>query len=292
MEDLATIVTSTLANGCLLALLSVGFVLIFRATGVVSLAQGGSMVFGAMLCNTFANLGWGLAPALILSAVLVFVLSALAFRLVFARLIGSPPFITAIATIGLATFLEALAVLVWSDQPVALAGSALSLNAINLGADFTTNQVQLFTLAVTAFLFVVIIIGLHRTPLGLRMRMVADSPRLAALNGINVSLVSVVAWGLAGLTAAVAGAAFILGSQSSPSTVYGLALSAFPAILLGGLDSVSGALAGGMIIALIQAVTTIYVGGQWSDFVSYALLLLVLLLRPNGLFGKVEVSRV
>jgi branched-chain amino acid transport system permease protein len=292
MDDLAAILTATLVNGCLLALLSVGFVLIFRATGVVSFAQGAWMVFGAVFFYSFAKLGWELVPSLLASAVLVFAGSALAFRLVFARLIGAPPFVTAIATIGLATLLQAVAVLVWSDQPIALPGSMLSLNAIHLGGAFDTNQVQLFTVAVAAGVFALVIIGLRRTPIGLRMRMVSDNPRLAAFNGINVSRVSALAWALAGLTAALAGAAFLLGTQSSPSTVYDLGLSAFPAILLGGLDSVVGALVGGLVIALVGAVTTIYFGGQWTEFASYLLLLLVLLLRPSGLFGKAQVSRV
>jgi branched-chain amino acid transport system permease protein len=292
MNDFAAILTATVVNGSQLALLAVGFVLIYRATGVVSFAQGSSMVFGALLCYTFTEHGWGLAPALIASAVLVFAGSALIFRLVFARLIGAPPFVTAIATIGLATLLQAVAVLVWSDQPIALPSSALSLNSIHLGESFYTNQVQIFTIVLTVIVFAVIIFGLRYTPTGLHMRMVADSPRLAALNGINVSLISAAAWGLAGLTAGLAGVAFVLGTQSSPSTVYGLGLSAFPAILLGGLDSIAGALAGGAIIALADAVATIYAGGQWSDFISYGLLLLMLLMRPHGLFGRMEVSRV
>jgi branched-chain amino acid transport system permease protein len=292
MEDFAAILTATVVNGCQLALLAVGFVLLFRATGVVSFAQGSSMVFGALFFYAVAEHGWGLVPALIASAVLVFVASALIFRLVFARLIGAPPFVTAIATIGLATMLQAVAVLIWSDQPIAPPSSLLSLNSIDLGGAFYTNQVQIFTLVVTVVIFAVIIAGLRYTRTGLYMRLVADAPRLAALHGINVSMVSATAWGLAGLTAALAGIAFVLGTQSSPSTVYALGLSAFPAILLGGLDSIVGALVGGAVIALIGAVATIYAGGQWADFISYALLLLVLLLRPHGLFGKPEVNRV
>lgn len=139
--------------------------------------------------------------------------------------------------------LQAVAVPVWSDQVIALPGSLLSLNSIHLGGAFYTNQVQIFTLAVTVVVFV------------------------------DVSLISATAWGLAGLTAALAGIAFVLGTQSSPSTVYSLGLSAFPAILLGGLDSIVGALAGGAVIALIGATVTIYVGGQWADLIGYALLL-------------------
>lgn len=100
------------------------------------------------------------------------------------------------------------------------------------------------------------------------------------------------AWAIAAGTAAIAGVAFIMTTQPSPSGVYGLGLVAFPAILLGGFDSVVGALVGGFLLSLAQNVVVTYAGGKWQDIASYGLLLIVLLIRPQGIFGSAEASRV
>ncbi|MCW2526274.1 MAG: hypothetical protein JWM76_1134, partial [Pseudonocardiales bacterium] len=133
--------------------------------------------------------------------------------------------------------------------------------------------------------------GLHKTPVGLRMRAVANNTRLAAYSGVNVVRTSTLAWAIGSLTAGLAGIVYLLGAQPDPGSVYSLGLAAFPAILLGGLDSVSGSLIGGLLIGLLQSSIGVYIGGEWQDVVSYGVLLAVLLLRPQGIFGGAEVAR-
>jgi len=121
---------------------------------------------------------------------------------------------------------------------------------------------------------------------------VADAPRLAAYAGVNVVAISALAWAVSSATAAVGGVAYIMTTQPGPDSVYSLGLIVFPAILLGGLDSIVGALVGGVVLALVQNVVATYADGTWTDIASYGLLLAVLLVRPQGLFGSAEVSRV
>jgi branched-chain amino acid transport system permease protein len=123
------------------------------------------------------------------------------------------------------------------------------------------------------------------------MRAVASNTRLAAFNGVNVVRTSTLAWALGAVTAGLAGVVFLLGTQPDPGSVFSLGLAAFPAILLGGLDSIVGALVGGLLIGLGQAAIGVYLGGNWQDVVAYVVLLVVLLVRPQGIFGDARVAR-
>jgi branched-chain amino acid transport system permease protein len=125
----------------------------------------------------------------------------------------------------------------------------------------------------------------------MRMRATADSQLLAAFNGVNIGGLATLAWAISAVCAAAAGVAFTLRSGLDPLALGGLGFLAFPAIVLGGLDSIRGALMGGFLLALLQSTLLATVGGQWADIVSYGLLVGVLLVRPQGLFGVKQVTR-
>ncbi|HVV08121.1 branched-chain amino acid ABC transporter permease [Amycolatopsis sp.] len=289
--DLATIVASGLTTGCIYALIGVGFVVVFRATGVVSFAQGAFMVLGALLFGTLSHLGTGLAVGLVVVCVALAVVGALIYRLVFARLVGAEPFVLSVATVGLGTLVSAVALLVWGPTTILVSPQFDPGTRYHVVGALNFTPRDLFTLALTVVVFAVVLLGLHRTPIGLRMRAVAGNARLAAHVGVDVVRTSTGAWAIGGLTAGLAGVVFLLGTQPDPGSVYSLGLAAFPAILLGGLDSIAGSLLGGVLIGLLQAAVGVYLGGEWQDVVSYGVLLAVLLLRPQGIFGGAEVAR-
>jgi branched-chain amino acid transport system permease protein len=288
--NLANILITGITTGCIYGLIGVGFVVIFRATGVVSFAQGAFMVLGALIFSSVVHAGGGLAAGIVVAGGALFLGGGLVYWIVFSRLVGGEAFVVSIATVGLGTLLEAIALLVWGPNTINVP-TLFSSQLHDLSGTLKVNDLDLFTVILTVAVFVIIVVGLQRTPVGLRMRAVANNPKLAGFTGVNVVRISMLAWSIAALAAGLAGVVFLLGAQPDPGSVYSLGLSAFPAILLGGIDSVGGALIGGILIGLLQSTVGIYIGGSWQDVVSYMVLLVVLLFRPQGLFGSAEIAR-
>jgi branched-chain amino acid transport system permease protein len=284
------IIVGTLGDAATLALISVGFVVVYRTTRVVSFAQGFFMALGTIVFGTLMNLNFGLWPSLVLAAVAAGISAGLAFWLIFRRLIGVSPFVTAIATIGLGTGALALAEIFQGDRPVILTDPPFGPHKIPfLGLSISTTQ--LFSLGVAVVVFLAIILTVQLTKLGLQMRAVADQPTLAQYTGVATSRISTLAWAIAGVTAGLAGTTFAIVNQPTPDVVYSLGLAAFPAIILGGFDSITGAVVGSILIALIRVLAVKFLGGVWEDPISYLILLLLLLFRPQGIFGSKEVTR-
>jgi branched-chain amino acid transport system permease protein len=289
--QVAGLITGTLTTGAILSLIAVGFVVMYRATKVVSFAQGAFSLVGGFSFMALSQHHVNVVLALLASIVISLFAGALTYQLVFRRLVGAEPFVTAIATIGLATLIEACAIIIWGSGPIILP-NVLSGRVYHVSGSLLVTSADIFIVGAAVVVFALLVPMLYRTQLGLRVQAVADHPRLAAYVGVNVIAITTLAWAVSAATAAVGGVAFLLTSQPSPDSVYSLGLVVFPAILLGGLDSIVGALVGGMLLALVQNVVTTYVSGTWVDVVSYGLLLAVLLIRPQGLFGSTEVSRV
>jgi branched-chain amino acid transport system permease protein len=289
--EVAGLIIGTLTTGAILSLIAVGFVIMYRATRVVSFAQGSFSLVGGFIFMALTQHHVNIVLALLGSIGIAFILGALTYQLVFARLVGAEPFITAIATIGLATVIEACAIIIWGSGPIILP-NVISNRVYHLSTNLLVTPTDIFIVVAALVVFALLVPMLYRTRLGLRVQAVADHPRLAAYVGVNVIAITTLAWAVAAGTAAVGGVAFLLTSQPTPDSVYSLGLVVFPAILLGGLDSIVGALVGGMLLALAQNLVITYVNGNWVDVASYGLLLVVLFVRPQGLFGSAEVSRV
>ncbi|MCU1621123.1 MAG: branched-chain amino acid transporter permease [Modestobacter sp.] len=289
--DIANIIGNGLVTGCIYALIGVGFVVVFRATGVVSFAQGAFMVLGALIFATVTRNGQDLSVGLIAVVLVMFLIGGLIYRLVFARLAGSEVFVTSIATVGLGIVLQVVALLVWGPEVIVVPAPFDFRSQVHVVGALSFSALDLFVMGLTVVVFALIVVGLQRTPTGLRMRAVANNPRLAAYGGVNVVRTSTLAWGIGAATAGLAGVVFLLGSQPDPVSVFSLGLAAFPAILLGGLDSIPGSLVGGILIGLLQASVGVYIGGAWQDVVSYCVLLGLLLIRPQGILGSVGVAR-
>ena len=284
------VIEGSIVSGSVYGLVGIGFALLFRASKVLSFCQGGFMLVGAFV---FYDLEQSNSRPFLLAAIItvaiVAALSALVYFIVFARVAARESFATSVATIGLGGVLQAVIAIKFGTAPLTLP-NVVSPHAYRwLGA--VVPIADLVAVGLAAFATLMLLVILRFTPLGLRMNAVADNASLAVHLGVSASRIATAAWGLAGATAAMAGIAFSLRSSVNPVGVSNVGLLAFPAIILGGLDSVGGALLGGLLLAAIQNTVQAIWGSGWVNLISFSVMLGLLLLRPSGMFGKSEVVR-
>ncbi|MAT05175.1 MAG: hypothetical protein CL424_09045 [Acidimicrobiaceae bacterium] len=290
-QQLADVLVGTVVLASIYALVGIGIVILFRSTAVVNFAQGAFMVAGAYLFYwglEDVGLSWPLALLLSMSAMAVF--GALCYVTMFRRLVGFDPFILVIATLGLGVVIQTVVAVIWGSS-VRIMPGVFSLAPIDLPGNLRITPSALFGVVAAVVLIAALDLSMLRTRVGVRMRAVADRTLLASFVGVNVHLVSASAWAISSVCAGVAGAAFALQHELNPLSINALGLVAFPAVLLGGMDSIRGALVGGLLMALIQNLVTTYIGGIWSDVSAYVVLLAILLVRPSGIFGSPTLAR-
>jgi branched-chain amino acid transport system permease protein len=286
-----------LLTGTLYSLVALGFVLIFKASGVFNFAQG-SLVFFAAL--TFVGLTeHGLSFGLALVATLaVMIVAALAIeRLVLRPLVNQPPISLFMATIGLSFFIEGVAQLVWGAN---VRGLELGLQdePIQWISDATGMNISKFDLAaagIAAVLVTGLAIFFNRTRIGRALRAVADDHQAALAVGIPLQYIWAIVWAVAGFVALVTG--MLWGARNGVQfALTFVALKALPVLILGGFESVQGAIVGGLIIGASEKLAEVYigplVGGGIEGWFPYVLALLFLLVRPEGLFGEKIIRRI
>ncbi|MGH1565269.1 branched-chain amino acid ABC transporter permease [Mumia sp. DW29H23] len=290
MGVFAQAVWGSIVTGALYGLVGVGFVLLFRASKVLSFCQGGFMLLGAFLFyDLVKNEELAFLPAAVITATLVALFSAVVYVVVFAKVAAREPFATSVATIGLAGVLQAVVAVRYGTSPLALPDVVGDRSFQVAGATITV--ADLVSIAITVLVVGAILLVLAKTQLGLQMNAVADNPALSVHLGVSAARIATIAWGLAGLTAAFAGIAFALRASVDPVGVANIGFFAFPAIILGGLDSVPGALFGGLVLGALQNTVAATLGTDWVDLVAFSVMLAFLMVRPTGLFGKAEVVR-
>jgi len=290
-NELAQAIVGALVLGSLYAVVGIGFVILYKATHVLNFAQGSLMLFGGFLFFT-VNQNWGLPwpLAIAVSLVAMFILGGALYLAFFRRLVGAQEFTLVIATLGLSVLLLTVALIIWGPgtrtMPEQLSRSPL----ISLG-NLNFSSIDVFSIVTALVVVGVLDAALRHTRIGIQMRAVADQPLLASLMKVDVNRMSAIAWGIASCCAGVAGVAYAMRLSVDPVGMHSLGLLAFPAILLGGLDSVRGVLAGGFVLALAQSGASFYLGGEWSEVTAYAVMLVVLLVRPRGFFGSRQAVR-
>ena len=290
-----------LALGCDYALIALGFTIIYKASKVINFAQGELLYVGAFAVS-IAMFTWHLSfwVALAFGIVVTVAIGVLFERLVLRRMIGRPPFIIIMVTIGLDVLLATwLTVAIGGTLPSTPAPfdlvSGLTIGGVKLGTN------ALATIGATILVCVALYIFFRYTRFGLAMRAAALDQEAALAMGIRVGRVNALAWAIACAMATIGGV-FLAASVSNPTIPQNLgdqALVAFPAIIVGGLDSIPGAVVGGVVIGLIyyllEGYASYFTGALAHDsyvIVPYVVMVLVLLLRPYGLFGTREVERV
>lgn len=289
MNVFAQAVEGSLVTGCIYGLLGMGFALLFRASKVLSFCQGGFMLLGAFIFYELQTSSQQpLLVSVLVTTLVVGAFSGVVYLVVFARVASRHAFATSVATIGLAGVLQAAVALRYGTAPLTL--PEVSSTAFHV-AGAVIPMADLIAVCLAVLTVVALVALLRFTPLGLRMNAVADNASLSEHLGVSAARVAAIAWALAGAGAAIAGVAFSLRSSVDPVGVANIGLFAFPAIILGGMDSVGGALLGGIILGTIQNAVQVTFGARWIDLVSFAIMLVILLIRPSGLFGKTEVVR-
>jgi branched-chain amino acid transport system permease protein len=278
-----------LASGGMYALIALGFVLVFKGTGVFNFAQGELMMAGAYVYLVVTQLQGGHWAVGLLAAVAIgFALGALIERLVLRPLAGQPTLAIVMSTVGIGLVLKGAVGLAFGPEQRQLS-ELLPRKPVFLG-DILIPGAVFWTFVVSMAIVLTCLAWFRLTRSGVAMRAAASSPANAFAVGINVPAITAVTWGLAASTGALAGV--LLSALNSLTPHLGdLALSVLAVLILGGLDSLAGAIVGGLVIGWLQAMTGAYLGGSWREVMPYVVVLLVLLVRPHGLFGRKEIER-
>jgi branched-chain amino acid transport system permease protein len=297
------VLISGLMAGVLYSLVALGFVLIFKASGVFNFAQGAMVLFAALtfvrlldiLKDTFAPI----TLALIITIAMMIMLAIAIERLVLRPLVNQPGISLFMATLGVAYFLDGFGQTLWGSDIYTLdigipKGSIFIFESIFEGGVLVAKE-DLVATVIAGVLVVTLAIFFQKTRIGRALRAVADDHQAAQSIGIPLNYIWVIVWTVAGLVALVAGVIWgsKLGVQFSLSLI---ALKALPVLILGGFESVLGAVIGGLIIGSGEKLAEIYlgpyVGGGIEYWFAYMLALGFLMFRPQGLFGEVHIDRV
>ena len=290
MDIFLQLTVSGLSTGMIYALAAAGFVVIYKASDVINFAQGDLLLLGTYLiffAVAQTGLPWNLG---VLMTVVLAVAVALAVeRLVLRPLVGEPIISMIMVTIGLSSVLRGAINAIWGPNPRAFesflpAGDLVIGPAVLSAARVLSIPIALAVLAGLGLFF-------RYTRDGIAMRAIADDQQAALSMGISIPRVFGVAWGLAAASAAIGG--IMLGNIVGVSpNVAAIGLRVFPVVILGGLDSIKGAVVGGAIIGLLEVYVGFYVGHGLNLVVPYLVLIMVLMVRPYGLFGKEIIERV
>jgi branched-chain amino acid transport system permease protein len=278
-----------LTLGGTLALIALGLVLAFRATRTFNFAHGELMLLPAFIVGYFQAHHVSLGLALPLTLLVSTLTGVLFYVLVLRRTTGLPLFMGIVATLGLASVLDGVMGILFGGNQYAIVLPEIPTGVTRIGGA-GISQTTLALSGWTIGLAIIVIAIVRFTHLGLTIRAAGQDPVLASQCGINVRRVYTGSWAAVAVLAGIAGISY--GSTTVVNTsMVGLGLVALPAIMLGGLDSIEGAVVGGLIIGLVQGFTQTYLGGQYVDVVTYSILLVVLLIHPEGLFGTKHVVR-
>ncbi len=290
---LAEVVINGLLTGVMYSLVALGFVLIFKASGVFNFAQGVMVLFAALTLVGLMEKGVPVWLALILTMVVMVALAFAVERFMLRPLVNQEHIILFMATIGLTYFLEGFGETLWGSNvkplDVGIPSASFDFHGLLL------NEFDLFAAGIGAALVAGLAIFFHKTPVGRALRAVADDHQAALSVGIPLKTIWIIVWSVAGIVALVAG--IMWGAKSGVQFSLSLiALKALPVLILGGFTSVPGAIIGGLIIGVGEKVAEIYwgplVGGAIENWFAYVLALVFLFFRPQGLFGERIIERV
>ena len=287
---LAQVLFSGLALGSIYGLVALGFAVVFKATEVFNFAQGMFAVCGAYFAATALSiLHLPFALATIVTAIAAIALGVVAYVLLIQPLTGRSMLAIIMVTIALSIVLRAAIEILYGPQGRTLT-TPLPSGVITLGS-LRISELHLTAAVVSWVCMALFAVFFRFTSVGLLMRATADGHEAAVVSGINVKAMNRLAWGIGSLLAAIGG--LFLGQLQIVSTdLESIGLLALPAVVIGGLQSIPGAVVGGLLVGIIEQLAATYVSPKSTDIVIYALLLLILLVRPWGLFGQRELGRV
>ncbi len=282
-----------LTAGVMYSMVALGFVLIFKASGVFNFAQGILALFSALTLVGLMEFGLPVPVALVATAAVMVALAFAIERLVLRPLVNQDQIILFMSTIGLAFFLEGLGDTLWGSDVKRLS-IGIPEQSFEIGP-VLMNEFDLYAAAIAGTMVAVLAVFFHRTRIGRALRAVADDHQAALSVGIPLKTIWVIVWSVAGIVALVAG--IMWGTKSGVQFSLSLiALKALPVLILGGFTSIPGAIVGGLIIGLGEKIAEVYwgpaIGGAIENWFAYMLALVFLLFRPQGLFGERIIERI
>jgi branched-chain amino acid transport system permease protein len=297
MQFFFEVLIGGLLSGVMYSLVALGFVLIYKASGVLNFAQGTMVFFAALTFVGVQEHGIGFWMAIPVTLFIMVLLGLAIERVVLRPLVNQPQISLFMATIGLSFFLEGLAQMVWGSTVRGL-DLGIQDEPIQWIADRTGVNISKFDLAaaaIAAVLVAALALFFNRTRIGRALRAVADDHQAALAVGIPLKQIWAIVWGVAGAVALVAG--LLWGARNGVQfALTFVALKALPVLILGGLESVPGAIVGGLLVGASEKLAEVYigpmVGGGIEGWFPYVLALVVLLFRPEGLFGEKIIRRV
>ena len=286
-----------LLAGVMYSLVALGFVLIYKASGVFNFAQGAMVFFAALTFVSLVERGVNFWLAMFITLLVMVVLAIAIERTVLRPLVNQPPITLFMATIGLTFVLEGLSQMLWGSQPhgLELGIPDEPMAWLSNAANINISQFDVTAALVAGILVAVLAVFFQKTRIGRALRAVADDHQGALAVGIPLRQIWIIVWAVAGFVALVAG--LMWGARNGVQyALTFLALKALPVLILGGFESVAGAIVGGLIIGATEKLAEVYlgpfVGGGLESWFPYVLALLFLLVRPEGLFGEKHIDRV
>ena len=288
--EVVQLLISGISQGCVYGLIALGFVLIYKATEMVNFAQGDIMMIGAFVAVTFINvLEWPFVWGVLATLGVMGVLGVLLERLLLRPMIGEPHFAVLMLTIGLGFILRAVAGAIWGNEPRALhapyVGEVWQIGGVVIGADNVA--IVLGTVVLCGLLFVFF----RFTRLGIAMQAASQNQLAAFYVGIPVKRIFALVWALSAVISASAGILTAPVSLIDPLMGF-VGIKAFAAAIVGGFGSLPGAILGGLLIGIVEQFAGLYLPPGFSDVSAYVLLLVMLMVRPQGLFASMQQKKV
>lgn len=295
METFFQLLLSGIAQGCVYGLVAMGFVLIYKATEMVNFAQGDIMMLGAFITITLINhLAWNYFLAAVIAIGVMGLFGLALERLLLRRMIGESPFAVLMVTIGIGFVMRSVAGMIWGHNPRSIVtpytDQSLQFGAVVLPIADVVVIVATVVLCSLTFLF------FRHTRFGIAMQATSQNQLAASYVGISVKRVVAASWALAAAIATIAGILLLPLKSAYPEVGLILGIKAFAAAIVGGFGSLPGAMIGGLAIGLAEIFTKYWVDGNVGFSVSetsvYILLLVMLIVRPSGLFASLQKKKV
>lgn len=286
-----------LLSGTMYALVALGFVLIFKASQVFNFSQGAMVFFAALNVVGFLELGLPMVLAIAATTAVIFLTAVLTERLILSRMVAQSHVTLFMATLGLAYILEGMAQFAWGTTPrsIDLGIPDIPIMPILDRYNILISQFDIFAACIAIVLVTVITVYFQMTRIGRALRAVADDPQAAMSIGVRMRTIWIIVWTLAGMVALVTGLLWGARNGVQHSLTF-IALKAFPVLIIGGFNSVPGAIIAGMLVGASEKLFEFFVGtsmgGGTESWFPYMLALLFLMVRPQGLFGDPDIRRV
>jgi branched-chain amino acid transport system permease protein len=294
MELFLMTLTSGIMIGGIYALVALGWVLIYKCSGVLNLAMGELTLIGAYVSLSFYSMGVPFLLSLLFSLIIGFVLGVLTERIFLDKLIGEPVLAVIMVTVGLSFFFKGVVELIWGTDTRVFTPPVFSMEAIRIGPLYI-GEVYLYSFLAAIVLLIIFVSFFKYTRWGLAMQATADDEMAALSLGVSARFVYAAAWSIAFMAAGVGGT--LLGNINGLNISVGfLSLLVLPAVVLGGLNSVPGAIAGGIIIGILQNFSGAYLDryfpGGIKEIAPFVFMAVFLLFKPYGLWGWERIERV